>query len=630
MTARAGSQRLVSFGQPLLWVLAVIAIPLMFEDYFLALGSTIGINALLALGLILVTGYAGQFSLAMAAFYGIGAYGSALLTVNVGWPATLALAVSALVAAGIAYAIGGAIFRLRGHFLAMGTLALTEMFFQLVTNLTVTGGSSGFGGIPFFSVFGFAFETAQQQFWLNWTIVGLVLWGALRVARGREGRALLAVRGHETAAASCGVHVTWSKTRIFAASAAVGSVAGSLYAHELLYVNPPPFGILTAIDVLVIAVLGGLRSPWGAIIGAVLLEMLQLAIEEFLPGIFGSGVVGAGQALVLGAVLVGILILRPDGVAGLIRDGVGRLRRRHDPGAPPLQDEPPGPAGIDVSRLRQMLHQTGSAAGLLSAEGVSKSFGGVVALHDVHLQIDSGEVLAVIGPNGAGKSTLVNVLSGNLAPTAGRVAISDRDVTGKSAHLVAGRGLARTFQTPSLFAGMSVRDNVLVGTHLHGSVGLLRSAVPTVGAVREERRLSGSVDEVVHALGLAEIAHLDATQLSLGQQKMVELARALVMQPRLLLLDEPCAGLTRAEKQSLTSTVAALRDAGLAVLLIEHDMEFVMGLADRVHVLNFGETLRAGSPAEVQQDTAVIDAYLGVAESDTEIDTDRSPTNASS
>lgn len=624
-------QRTLSVGKPALWLVVVAAIPLLLQDYYLALGSTIGINALLAMGLILVIGYAGQFSLAMAAFYGIGAYGSALLTVNVGWPATLALAVSALVAAGIAYAIGGAIFRLRGHFLAMGTLALTEMFFLLVTNLTVTGGSSGFGGVPFFSVFGFVFETAQQQFWLNWTILGICLWGSLRIAKGREGRALLAVRGQEAAAASCGIHVTWSKTRIFAASAAIGSIAGSLYAHQLLYVNPPPFGLLTAIDILVIAVLGGLRSPWGAIVGALCLEVLRQFIEAVLPGIFGSGSVGAGQTLALGLILVLILVLRPDGLVGLVGAGARRLARSRTAKSGELDEEDLTRPTIDSDRLREASREEPTMDGrLLSAQGIGKTFGGVVALQDVDLEIYPGEVLAVIGPNGAGKSTLVNVLSGNLPPTRGRVHVGEKDVTGKPSHVVSGKGLARTFQTPSLFRGMSVRDNVLVGAHLRGSVGLLRSAVPTVGAVHEERRLAASVEDVLEALGLGNLADIDATQLSLGQQKMVELARALVMRPHLLLLDEPCAGLARVEKQALSETLATLRDAGLALLLIEHDMEFVMGLADRVHVLNFGKTLRTGTPAEVQQDSAVIDAYLGVAESQDEVDVDRSATNAGS
>ncbi len=597
---------------PVVWVAAVLLASFVLGEFYLGLAATVGINALLALGLILVTGYAGQFSLAQAAFYGIGAYGSALLTVKLGWPGLLALAASAAVAAVLAYALGKPIFRLRGHFLAMGTLALTEIFFLLVNNLKVTGGSSGFGGIGYLNVFGFEFQTLRSQFWLTWLVVGAVLWGSLRIGRSREGRALRAVRGHEAAAAACGVDVTWAKTRVFAGSAVVGSVAGSLYAHQLLYVNPPPFGVLTAIDILAIAVLGGLNSPWGAVIGAVGIEALRQLIEQFLPGLFGAGSVGAGEAFVLGCVLVIILVVRPDGLAGLFssltrritaRRGAGEQARAPEAGAHP--DTPP-------SAATSAEHTGPGDRVVLQARGLSKRFGGVKAVDAVDLDLREHEILAVIGPNGAGKSTLLNLLSGNLPPTAGRVYLDGQEVTGAPAHVVAGKGLARTFQTPSLFAGMDARANVLVGAHLRGKVGLLRSAVPTLGAVREERRLGQEVDAVLAELGLTHLATQEATQLSLGQQKMLELARALAQRPRVLLLDEPGAGLNRAEKLALAQVLRRLRARGMSLLLIEHDMEFVMSLADRVHVLDFGRTLTVGTPAEVQSDQAVIDAYLGV------------------
>jgi branched-chain amino acid transport system permease protein len=223
------------------------------------------------------------------------------------------------------------------------------------------------------------------------------------------------------------------------------------------------------------------------------------------------------------------------------------------------------------------------------------------------------EILAVIGPNGAGKSTLLNVLSGNLSPTSGTVRLRGKDVTGARADAVAARGLARTFQTPSLFAGMNTRDNVLVGAYLSGKVGLIRSAVPTVGAMREEHRMGARVDGILADLGLSHLARIEATHLSLGQQKMVEVARALAQDPSVLLLDEPGGGLNRVEKLALAETLRMLRLRGVSLVLIEHDMEFVMRLADRIHVLDFGRTLRVGTPAEVQADQNVIAAYLGTA-----------------
>jgi ABC-type branched-chain amino acid transport systems, ATPase component len=597
------------------WIAVVAVFAATANGYYAGLGASVGILALLGLGMVLVTGYAGQFSLAVGAFYGIGAYGSTLLTVKLGWLGLLALALSAIVAGLIGFLLARPLFRLRGHFLAMATLALTEVFYLLVNNAEFTGGSTGLGGIRPLELFGVAFTTSQSHMILNWTIVGVVLWGALMLRKGREGRALLAIRGHEAAAAAAGINIASSKARVFTASAVVSAIGGSLYAHQVMYVNPPPFGLATAIDVLMIAVLGGMRSPWGAIVGAVVLEALKLGIEAVLPGLLGSAAVGAGQQLVVGLLLVIILVLRPDGVVGAIASLVHALSRRRAGAEPAVAERQIAVLTTDMAALRRAEEAEPARTfgePVLTAEGLVKRFGGVRAVNKVSLEIRAGEVLAVIGPNGAGKSTLVNLLSGNLAPTSGTVRIGDVDTTNLRAHQVARHGLARTFQTPCLFEGMDVEATVKVGAHLRGSVGMLRSSLPTIGSVKEERRLAEETAEVLTRLGLAHLAHRDAKALSLGQQKQVEIARALVARPRVLLLDEPCAGLNKQEKAALMRLLRELGREGLAVLVIEHDMEFVMASADRVHVLNFGATLRVGSPEEVQGDQDVIDAYLGV------------------
>lgn len=605
------------------WIAVVVVFATTSSTYYAGLGASVGLLALLGLGLVLVTGYAGQFSLAVGAFYGIGAYGSTILTVKFGWYGLLAMALAAIVAAVVGFALARPLFRLRGHFLAMATLALTEVFYLLVNNSSYTGGSTGMGGLRPLDVFGLVFSTSQSHMILNWLVVGVVLWGALMLRKGREGRALLAIRGHEAAAASAGINIASSKARVFTASAVISAIAGSLYAHQLLYVNPPPFGLHTAIEVLMIAVLGGMRSPWGAIIGAVVLELLNQWIEAALPGLLGSGAVGAGQQLVIGLLLVVILVVRPDGVAGALGALFALVRREFDKryGRAAVIDAAEGdvsaePGSTDMLRLRQEEDaRTGAREPgdvVLSAENLVKRFGGVKAVSDVSLDLRAGEVLAVIGPNGAGKSTLVNVLSGNLTPTSGTVRINGQDTTGLKAYQVARNGLSRTFQTPCLFEGMDVAATVKVGAHLRGSVGMLRSSVPTIGAIGEERRLAAETAQVLERLGLSEYADRDAKSLSLGQQKQVEIARALVARPQVLLLDEPCAGLNKQEKASLMTLLRALGREGLAVLVIEHDMEFVMASADRVQVLNFGATLRVGSPEEVQSDPEVIDAYLGV------------------
>ena len=598
------------------WIAAVVIFATSTNAYYAGLGASVGLLALLGLGMVLVTGYAGQFSLAVGAFYGIGAYGSTILTVKFGWYGLLALVLAAAIAGLIGFALARPLFRLRGHFLAMATLALTEVFYLLVNNAEYTGGSTGMGGIRPLDVFGFSFSTSQSHMILNWVVVGAVLWGALMLRNGREGRALLAIRGHEAAASAAGINIASSKARVFTASAVISAVAGSLYAHQVMYVNPPPFGLPTAIDVLMIAVLGGMRSPWGAVIGAIVLEFLNQAIEAILPGLLGTAAVGAGQQLVVGLLLVVILILRPDGLVGLVADLVGWIRRRmsRSSGVPTSSVATVGTESTDMAALRSAEGDAPRAFGdvVLSAQGLVKRFGGVKAVNNVSLDIRAGEVLAVIGPNGAGKSTLVNLLSGNLLPTEGTVAVGGTDTTGFKAFQVAREGLARTFQTPCLFEGMDVKSTVAVGAHLRGTVGMLRSSLPTPGSVKEERRLADETAAVLERLGLAELADRDALALSLGQQKQIEIARALVSQPRVLLLDEPCAGLNKQEKAALMRLLRSLGAEGLAVLVIEHDMEFVMASADRVQVLNFGATLRVGSPEEVQADQAVIDAYLGV------------------
>lgn len=604
------------------WIIVVFVGGSYAGDYLAGLGATVGLTALLALGMVLVTGYAGQFSLAVGAFYGIGAYGSALLTVNFGLPGLLALLVSAALAAAISFLLGRPIFRLRGHFLAMGTLALTEVFYLLVNNLEVTGGSSGVGGVLPLNLLGIDLMSTDQFFIINWLIVGAVLWGCLRLSSGREGRALKAIRGHEAAAAAAGINIASSKARIFTASAVISSLGGSLYAHQVMYVNPSPFGVETAINILVVAVLGGMRSPWGAIVGAVALEVLNQFVEENLPGIMGPAAVGAGQTLILGLLMVVILILRPDGIAGFFGSlgrRLWRLRAASGDHQRPWEADPADEEFVTMASLRadddarRLVTDRLRGDAVLNARNLMKRFGGVTAVADVSLELYKGEVLAVIGPNGAGKSTLVNLLAGNLVPTAGSITIAGHELTGKPAHLVAKHGLSRTFQTPCLFDGMDVASTVKVGAHLRGRVGMLRSSLPTPGCVREERRLEEEAQALLVRLGLAHLSRLEAKNLSLGQQKQIEIARALASRPEVLLLDEPCAGLNKAEKKGLMILLRDLSAEGLAVLVIEHDMEFVMASADRVHVLDFGATLKTGTPAEVQADQRVIDAYLGIA-----------------
>jgi len=606
-------------------IVAILLAPVVFtSSYSRGLLVNFGIDALLALGLILIVGYAGQFSLAQAGFAAIGAYGSAIGTVRLGWPPLLAMVVSAGLAALVVYAMGRPILRLRGHFLAMATLAFNEILFLLLTNSSELGGSSGFGGIPPFSLFGYEFADLDQQMYLILTLVAVGLWIGLRIRSSREGRALRALKINEVVAAAHGVNPGSAKTKAFVLSAVFASVAGSVYAHTMLYVNPSPFNVMTSIEILVIIVVGGTISPWGALVGAAALTAIREGSTSVIPELFGEGAVGAGEEFVVGVLLVLVLVLMPGGIVGGYRRLHARVAawRRGSAGnatakqsaesvsepTPRKEGERPGDRTVvsagppDGSPQKVRLEVT----------GLTKRFGGVTAVDNVDLVLHDAEILGVIGPNGAGKTTMINLLSGVLPPTSGRIVIDGRDVTRTPAYHIARMGLARTFQTPVMFEGMTVLETVLVGTYTVGHTGILRSALPTPGALREERRMREIAEQALERCGLSHLRDEEATNLSLGHQKVLEIARGLASRPSILLLDEPAAGLNRAEKQELSQLLRSFRSEGIALILVEHDMEMVMGLVDRVHVLEFGKTLRVGSPAEVRADPEVIRAYLGV------------------
>ncbi|MFI6709310.1 ATP-binding cassette domain-containing protein [Nonomuraea sp. NPDC050478] len=592
-------------------ILVIALGPLAVDDtYTQGLIVNFGIDAVLALGLVLLVGYAGQFSLAQAAFAAIGAYGSAIGTVRLGWPPLVSMVVAAAVAALLVYAIGRPILRLRGHFLAMATLALGEILYLLLTNSEELGGSSGFGGIPPFSVFGLSFDDQRAQVYLVLVVLALGLWFAVRMKSSREGRALRALRINETVASAHGVDAARAKTKAFVLSAVFGSVAGSLYAHTMMYVNPAPFGVMHSVEILVVAVIGGVLSPWGPLVGAAVLTLIREASTSVIPGVLGEGAVGAGEEFTVGLLLVLVLVLMPEGVVGAL----GRLRARLLP-AKSVADPAPAQPSAPVT-APSPARSPGRVR--LQVSGLTKRFGGVVAVGDVDLVLHDSEILGVIGPNGAGKSTLINLLSGVLIPTEGRIEFDGEDVTRAPAHKVAAKGLARTFQTPVVFGGMSVLETVLVGTYTVGRAGIARSVIPTPGVLREERRLREAAEAALARCGLAHLADVEADQLSLGHQKVLEIARGLAGRPAVLLLDEPAAGLNRAEKQRMAALLRELRAEGIALLLVEHDMEMVMELVDRVHVLEFGKTLRVGTPDEVRSDPEVIRAYLGVDEDEDE------------
>jgi branched-chain amino acid transport system permease protein len=379
---------------------------------------------------------------------------------------------------------------------------------------------------------------------------------------------------------------------VFVYAALLACISGWLYAHLQRFINPTPFGINQGIEYLFMAVVGGAGSVWGAIIGATLITLLKQMLQDVLPQLLGRA--GNFEIVVFGVLM--ILLLQ------FARDGVWPWFARWLPqrNAAPVPDVPALPG-----RDKEVAHD----GALLEVRGARKQFGGLIAVNDLTFEIRSGEILGLIGPNGAGKSTTFALISGALPLTAGDVRFRGVSIGSREPYRIARLGIARTFQHVRLLPRMRVLDNVALGAYLRGRAGVVRAALRLDRD--EERRTRAVAARAIARVGLADHQFDDAVSLPLGKQRIVEIARALAADPSLLLLDEPAAGLRYREKQALAELLRSLQREGMTILLVEHDMEFVMGLTDRLIVMDFGEKLAEGPPVEIQRDPLVVEAYLG-------------------
>jgi branched-chain amino acid transport system permease protein len=608
---------------PLLVVAAVLfSVPLWAQGARMHLSILVGLYALVALGLTLLLGYAGQISLGHTAFLGIGAYSTAVLTLQAQWPPLAALTAGALTAAALAFVLGRPIFRLRGNDLAMATLGLAVIFVVLVTQwVPVTGGASGLPGVPPLSLGPLVVRGAVSTYFVVAAVLLAATVFSLHVVWSRFGRAMRAVQVHEAAAAACGIDVTQLKVAVLVLSAVFASVAGSLYAHYLSIVSPQPFGFATTVALLTMVVVGGLTSVWGALGGAAVVVLIPEVIKAALPNA-SSGETAVYEQIAYSLVLVTTAILWREGlVAGVARAGerLGRLLPARRPREAPstahgarASAEVPGRAFPPAKALGAAAGDGRSADGeLLHVRELRVYFGGLQAVRGVSFVAHAGRITALIGPNGAGKTTTFNAIAGALRPTGGRIWFAGREITGWPAHAVARHGLGRTWQDVRLFHTMSVLENVMVGAWRHQRATLLEAGLSLPRPRREEAQARQEAACWLEYVGLAALAERPAAELPLAQQRLVALARALALRPRLLLLDEPAAGLSEAERAELVALLGRLRADGLTMLLVEHDIGLVMELADVVIVLDRGQVLAAGAPASVCRDKAVIAAYLG-------------------
>lgn len=573
-------------------VLLLMIAPLVLPEFYVTLLNYTGLASIVALGLVLLTGVAGQMSFGQAAFVGIGAYTTAVLTTRYDMSPWLSLPAAIALTAVIALFLGFITLRLSGHYLPLGTIAWGIAIYFLLGNLEWLGKYSGIAEIPPLTLLGVRFGDGRTFYYLIWAVTLLALLAARNLLDSRSGRAIRALKARTIMAESFGVDTARLKIVVFVYAAVLASLSGWLYAHFLRFISPQPFGVNASIDYLFMAVIGGSTEVWGAVTGAALLTFLREWIRDLLPKVMEQS--GNFEIVVFGLIVVVMLHRTRDGLASY----VARLIPHDTKRMLPVTAEPLPTRG-----------QPRYGEPLLELRGVSKWFGALAAVKELSFEMRAGEILGLIGPNGAGKSTVFNLMTGVLPASDGHIVFRGERIEHLTGREIARRGVARTFQHVNILPAVSALENAAVGAHLRGREGVLASSLRLDRA--EERRLRYEAARRLDQVGLSRRTFDAAGTLPLGSQRMLEVARALCADPVLLLLDEPAAGLRYLEKKALGELVQTLRGSGLSILLVEHDMEFVMGLVDRLIVMNFGEKLAEGSPQEIQAKPAVIEAYLG-------------------
>jgi branched-chain amino acid transport system permease protein len=633
--------RLIAFLAVLIWPWIAPAQP------WSEMAVAAAIQSLAVVSLVVLTGWVGQISLAQAAIMGVGAFTAAQATNRLGIDFPFHMLIAGGASALVAVAIGLPALRIKGLYLAIATLAFQWMLEQSL--LQQHWFSGGFNGIQIESPKFGSYDLSNERllYYVAWTVAALLILLVANLRDSRTGRAWFAIRGSEIAARSMGINVTRYKLLAFAVAGFVIGVAGSLQLNLVGTATPLQYIFNQSILFLALAVLGGVGSLGGAVgISAVFLFLDRYLFPTAFSGLAQKGLL----PIIAGVLLIVQLLTNPGGLAAtrekMKEDHLKRARRKQmraqrkqtaaaitasteitstadaPPAAADQDDAPPLKTSLAdpgaAARLAQRVAARGERTArldrpaMLSAEDITIRFGGVVANDNVNLEVRHGEICGLIGPNGAGKTTHFNALNGLIAPTSGRIVLNGRDITNLPTHDRAAMGMSRTFQLMRLFPRLSVFENVMVGTHLQNSAGTLANLMMSRRSRGEDARLRERVHETLSLLSIDHLADERVAGMPFGILRLVELSRALVASPSLLLLDEPASGLDVAETDAFSEHLMRIRDEmGPTILLIEHDMQLVMNVSDYIYVLEFGRNLAEGVPADVQKNDAVIAAYLG-------------------
>jgi branched-chain amino acid transport system permease protein len=583
-------------GIAALVVIALIAAPTVLPGtYYTYLAIIVFIYGIVAIGLNILAGYAGQLSLGHAALMAVGAYTTALLSkalAPVSFFAATGLHIwLGIVVGTVAAALFGALLaipalRVRGPYLAMVTIAFGWVIFKILQEWSsVTGGDLGISGIPKPRIASLTL-TMKQYYYVVLAMFIIALTAQYRLVTSHFGLRLRAMKYSEIGIASVGVNVYHVKVAVFTLSAAFAGMGGALFAHQQNYISPDNFQFFSSVFFLLAVLFGGAGTLLGPIIGAAVLTLLPEMLHHF----------DTYRLIVYGVLILITLYLLPNGIMGAL---AGRVRKR-------LATLP---AGASAKVAPQWITKAGGAA--LEVRNISRSFGGLQALRNVSVQIAPGSVHALIGPNGAGKTTLINILTGLYQADSGEVAMDGTVLRLRSLSDAALVGIARTFQTIKLFGDLAVVDHVMVGFAGHSRVGILDALVGGSRRRSEGERHATNARQLIQFVGLHLFENAPASQLAYGHRRLVEIARALAVRPKVLLLDEPAAGLVAQEIEALADVIRRLRDRGVTILLVEHHMDLIVSVSDRITVLDYGEVIAEGSPAAIQKDPRVVTAYLG-------------------